>query len=73
MPKLRSLSGMEIRQILEAHGFVFVRQTGSHMMMRGQVAGGNITVPVPRHREVALGTLGSIIRLSELSRELFEA
>jgi predicted RNA binding protein YcfA (HicA-like mRNA interferase family) len=31
-----------------------------------------ITIPVPEHKEIALGTLQSIIRQSELARELFE-
>ena len=32
-----------------------------------------ITVPVPNHRELDRGTLRSIIRQSQLDRELFEA
>ena len=32
-----------------------------------------LTVPVPDHDEIHVGTLQSIIRQSELSRELFEA
>jgi predicted RNA binding protein YcfA (HicA-like mRNA interferase family) len=31
-----------------------------------------LTVPVPMHRELAVGTLGSIIRQSGLPRSLFE-
>ncbi len=32
-----------------------------------------ITVPVPDHKELKMGTLQSIIRQSKLPRELFEA
>jgi predicted RNA binding protein YcfA (HicA-like mRNA interferase family) len=32
-----------------------------------------ITVPVPNHKELRLGTLHSIIRQSQLPRDLFEA
>ena len=32
-----------------------------------------ITVPVPDHKELRIGTLLSIIRQSRLSRQLFEA
>ena len=32
-----------------------------------------ITVPVPDHKEIRIGTLQSIIRQSQLARELFEA
>lgn len=31
-----------------------------------------ITVPVPNHKEIRIGTLQSIIRQSGLPRELFE-
>lgn len=31
-----------------------------------------ITVPVPDHKEIRIGTLQSIIRQSQLRRELFE-
>lgn len=68
MPKLRVLSGRETRAIMEAQGWVFVRQNGSHMMMHAN----GITVPVPDHRELLKGTLSGIIRQSGLDRSLFE-
>lgn len=40
--------------------------------MQKRTAATTITVPVPDHREVRLGTLQSIIRQSQLARELFE-
>lgn len=73
MPKLKVLSGREIRAILEAQGFVFMRQKGSHMSFHKTTDAGTIVVPVPDHKEVAAGTLSSIIRLSGLPRDLFEA
>jgi len=40
--------------------------------MRREIAGSDsATVPVPNHREVAIGTLQSIIRLSGLDSRLF--
>ncbi len=72
MPKLRSLSAAEVCRILAAHGFVRVRQSGSHIIMRRSLPGGDTaTVPVPNHREVAKGTLKSIIALSGLDQALF--
>ena len=72
MPKLRPLSPAEICRILSAHGFVRERQTGSHIIMRRNLPGGDSsTVPVPNHREVAKGTLKSIITLSGLDDRLF--
>lgn len=72
MGKLRVLSGRDVRRILEQHGFVLVRQRGDHMVMQRQVDGSTITVPVPDHRELRIGTLLSIIRQSQLQRSLFE-
>jgi predicted RNA binding protein YcfA (HicA-like mRNA interferase family) len=73
MGKLRRMSGREVRRILERHGFVCVRQKGSHMVMQARKAdGGTITVPVPDHDELKTGTMHGIIEQSRLARELFE-
>jgi predicted RNA binding protein YcfA (HicA-like mRNA interferase family) len=72
MPKLRPLPPAEVCRILAAHDFVRVRQSGSHIIMRRELPGGDsATVPVPNHREVATGTLKSIIELSGLDAALF--
>jgi predicted RNA binding protein YcfA (HicA-like mRNA interferase family) len=70
--KLRVLSGRQVCQILEARGFVFVRQRGSHLMMKYVDDQIELTIPVPDHEEIRIGTLVSIIRQSRLPRELFE-
>ncbi len=72
MPRLRVLSGREAARILEDHGFVLVRQRGSHLIMQLRLADSTITVPVPDHRELRRGTLQSIIRQCRLPRALFE-
>ncbi|NWF84904.1 MAG: type II toxin-antitoxin system HicA family toxin [Bryobacteraceae bacterium] len=72
MGRLRVLSGMEICQILEQHGFFPVRQRGSHRIMQKRVEGATITVPVPLHHSIRAGTLSSIVRQSGLPRSLFE-
>ena len=72
MGKLRVLSGREVCQILEEHGFVQVRQRGSHIIMQQRTEDSTITVPVPDDDELRVGTLRSIIRQSGLSRTLFE-
>ena len=59
-------------QLLEKHGFVNVRQRGSHAVMQRKTESSTITVPVPIHSTVRIGTLQSIIRQSKLPRELFE-
>jgi len=40
--------------------------------MQKRTTAGTVTVPVPSHFELKLGTLRSIIRQSGLSREVFE-
>ena len=75
MPKLKVLSGREVRAILEANGFVFDRQRGSHMILRKGATEGSlaaVSVAVPDHREIQLGTLKAIIAQSGLPRPLFE-
>lgn len=72
MGKLRVLSGQEVCRILAEHGFVEVRQRGSHIIMQLRTEETTITVPVPNHSELKIGTLKSIIRQSELPRHLFE-
>lgn len=72
MGKLRVLSGQEVCQILEQYEFVQVRQRGSHIIMQQRTEDSTITVPVPDHDELRVGTLRSIIRQSGLPRTLFE-
>ncbi len=73
MPKLRVLSAREVCRILQEHGFVKSRQSGSHIVMRKQATDGGRTVIVPNHGEIQRGTLKSIIEQSGLQRSLFMA
>ena len=72
MGKLKVFSGKEICQILLQHGFQEVRRKGSHVIMQKKISGGTITVPVPDHKEIRIGTLKSIIRQSGVQRAEFE-
>jgi predicted RNA binding protein YcfA (HicA-like mRNA interferase family) len=73
MGRLRVLSGRQICNILEQQGFVEVRQRGSHIVMQYRTHETTITVPVPNHASIAIGTLLSIIRQSGLGRTPFES
>jgi predicted RNA binding protein YcfA (HicA-like mRNA interferase family) len=68
-PPLPVVSGAEVVKALVVAGFVEVSQRGSHVKLRNRDA----TVIVPMHRELATGTLRSIIRQSEMSVEEFLA
>lgn len=72
MGKLRVLSGKEVCAILANHGFKEVRRRGSHIVMQKKSSQGTITVPVPDHDEIRIGTLQSIIRQSGVPRSDFE-
>jgi predicted RNA binding protein YcfA (HicA-like mRNA interferase family) len=71
--KLRALSGKQVCAILARHGFLEVRQRGSHIVMQKRLSDTTLTVPVPNHAELRMGTLQSIIRQSGLPRNEFEA
>jgi predicted RNA binding protein YcfA (HicA-like mRNA interferase family) len=70
--KLRVISGREACRILARHGFVEVRQRGSHITMQKRTQTSTVTVIIPDHPELRLGTLQSIIRQSGLPRSVFE-
>ena len=72
MGRLRRLSGAEACRILAEHGFREVRRRGSHVVMQKRLEGSTVTVPVPDHSELRLGTLSAIIRQSGLARSHFE-
>ncbi|MFY9825748.1 MAG: type II toxin-antitoxin system HicA family toxin [Thermoanaerobaculia bacterium] len=73
MGKLRQLSGKEVCGILSKHGFSEARQRGSHIAMQKKLPGTTITVPVPNHPVLRMGTLQSIIRQSGVPRSEFES
>jgi predicted RNA binding protein YcfA (HicA-like mRNA interferase family) len=65
------LSGREIVRVFGKFGWTFARQTGSHIIltMPGEIA----SLSVPDHKEVARGTLRSLIRSANLTIEQFVA
>jgi predicted RNA binding protein YcfA (HicA-like mRNA interferase family) len=71
--KLRVLSGKEVCQILSQHGFAEVRRRGSHIVMQKMLNDGTVTVPVPDHATIRIGTLQSIIRQSGIPKSNFES
>ncbi|MXY45193.1 MAG: type II toxin-antitoxin system HicA family toxin, partial [Dehalococcoidia bacterium] len=59
MPPARPLSYREVVRKLRRAGFVEVSQKGSHVKFARATDAGVLTVIVPRHREIAAGTLRS--------------
>jgi predicted RNA binding protein YcfA (HicA-like mRNA interferase family) len=58
--------------ILARNGSAQIRRRGSHVVMQKNVGDFTVTVIVPDHREVCMGTLSSIVRQSQLPRDAFE-
>ena len=65
-PALPQLSGAEVVRALGRAGFEQVSQRGSHVKMRHP--DGRMAI-VPLHRELATGTLRSILRQAGLSTD----
>jgi len=55
LANLRVFSGRELCRLLEEHGFVEVRQRGSHIVNQKRVAESTVTVPVANHRKYEAG------------------
>lgn len=73
MGKLLVLSGAEVCKILQRNGFTNIRQKGIHVIMQKALENSTITIPVPLHNEIRIGTLVSIIRQSQIVRSEFES
>jgi len=67
MPDLRGFSGEDVLRIPGAMGFVLRRIKGSHAVMRRE----NAVCVVPLHKELAAGTLRSVLRQARVSPEEF--
>ena len=71
MARLPVLSGAEAVKIFEKAGWTVDRQRGSHVIL---VKDGHMaTLSVPDHKELAKGTLRSLIRAAGMTTEDFES
>ncbi len=66
-PPLPVVSGAQVITTLLRAEFAEVSQRGSHVKLRK----GELTVIVPRHKELASGTLRSVIRQSGMTVDDF--
>lgn len=69
MPPTPVLSGAQVVRAFERFGWRIARQRGSHIVMlkEGEV----VSLSIPNHREVAKGTLRSLIRSANLTVDQF--
>jgi len=72
MPKMsRDLSGDTVMKILKRNTFQFLRQGNGHTILEKKLNAESISVSVPNHDIVRIGTLHKIIRDSRKTREEF--
>ena len=63
------LSGREVVRVFESFGWQVVRQSASHIILVKESE--QVTLSIPDHREVAKGTLRSLIRTAGLTIQEF--
>jgi predicted RNA binding protein YcfA (HicA-like mRNA interferase family) len=72
MGRLPVLSGSDAVRAFRRMGYELDHQTGSHMILRNRIPP-HRRLSVPKHKELAKGTLRSLIREAGLSVEEFAA
>lgn len=58
-------------KLRERLGFEFIRQKGSHVVLKKQTPDEALECTVPLSRQLVVGTLGGILRLSQVTPEEF--
>ena len=71
MASVPVLSGQEVVRVFESFGWGVARQRGSHIVMTKENE--IVTLSIPNHKEVARGTLRSLIRSANLTIDEFVA
>jgi predicted RNA binding protein YcfA (HicA-like mRNA interferase family) len=71
MPKLPLVSGAEAVKAMRRLGFFVDRQRGSHCVMKKITSDGERGCVIPMHKEIALGTLRSALKMAGVSPEEF--
>lgn len=70
MPKL--YSAKVILSALRRAEFSIISQKGSHIKLYKREGDKSYTVIIPNHKEVAIGTFGSILNQANMTRKEFE-
>jgi len=71
MPKLPIVSGAKAVKALQRLGFFVDRQRGSHVVMKKITPEGERGCVIPMHKELAMGTLRSALKMAGVSPEEF--
>jgi len=71
--KLPILSGKELINFLSKKGFVICRQKGSHIILKKRTINSVLITVVPLHEKLDVGTLISIMKQTQITREEIES
>jgi len=69
MPQLPCLSGRDVVKVFQSFGWSVARKRGSHIVMVKD--GEPATLSIPDHREIAKGTMRSLIHSANLTIDQF--
>jgi predicted RNA binding protein YcfA (HicA-like mRNA interferase family) len=72
MAKLPIVSGPEAVRALQRLGFFVDRQRGRHAVLKKVTPQGERGCVIPMHRQVALGTLRSALKMAGISPDEFK-
>lgn len=59
----------KLQRILEKKGFIFIRQSGSHAILKHSINGNRVVLPI-HSRDIPKGTLHAILKDAGLSEEI---
>lgn len=68
---LPAISAKVAIKALGKAGFIFIRQSGSHIVLQKKIVHSTVTLVVPNHSELARGTLRAIIRKAGMTVDEF--
>ncbi|MGH7814061.1 MAG: type II toxin-antitoxin system HicA family toxin [Candidatus Binataceae bacterium] len=71
MARLANISGKDAAKAFEKAGWDRIGQVGSHVVM--VKSGLRVNLSIPRHKELSIGTLRTLIRHAGLTVEQFPA
>ena len=70
MPRL--YSAKVVLAALQRANFAIISQKGSHIKLHKRQGDKTLTVIVPNHKEIAIGTFGSILKQADMNRKELE-
>lgn len=68
---MRSLKGREVVRAFERAGFMVVRTSGSHRIMKHPEKPGTVSVPMHAGKDIKAGTLKGLISAAGMTKEEF--